>query len=174
MIKKYIIIFLISMIPLIELRGAIPVALAPEAAEVHLLGMSLHGLGLPVIWSYVVCIVGNMLPVPIIYWFALAVLKWGQSKKIPLFSKFCDFCMVKGEKGGKKLQEKAGKGLYFALFLFVGIPLPGTGAWTGTLAASILEMDFKKSVIAVVCGVVLAGIIMGSATYIITWLTALF
>ena len=63
--------------------------------------------------------------------------------------------------GGKKLQEKAGRGLYVALFLFVGIPLPGTGAWTGTLAASLLDMDFKKSTLAVMCGVVLAGIIMG-------------
>lgn len=174
MLKKYLIIFLISMIPLIELRGAIPVALAPEAAQVHLLGMNLHGLGLPILWSYVVCIIGNMLPVPIIYWFALAVIKWGQSKNIPLFSKFCHFCMEKGEKGGKKLQEKAGKGLYIALFLFVGIPLPGTGAWTGTLAASILEMDFKKSIVAVVCGVVLAGVIMGCGTGIVTWLVALF
>ncbi len=174
MLKKYLIIFLISMIPLIELRGAIPVALAPEAAQIHLLGMSFHGLELPILWSYVVCIIGNMLPVPIIYWFALAVIKWGQSKKIPLFSKFCHFCMEKGEKGGKKLQEKAGKGLYIALFLFVGIPLPGTGAWTGTLAASILEMDFKKSIIAVVCGVVLAGIIMGCGTGIVTWVVSLF
>ena len=79
-----------------------------------------------------------------------------------------------GEKGGKRLHEKAGRGLYFALFLFVGIPLPGTGAWTGTLAASILEMDFKKSIIAVVAGVVLAGIIMGSGTAIITWLVSVF
>lgn len=69
--------------------------------------------------------------------------------------------LKKGERGGKKLQEKAGRGLYVALFLFVGIPLPGTGAWTGTLAASLLDMDFKKSTLAVMCGVVLAGIIMG-------------
>ena len=64
----------------------------------------------------------------------------------------------------KKLEAKAGKGLYWALFLFVGIPLPGTGAWTGTLAASLLDMDFKKSVIAVMAGVILAGIIMGLGT----------
>jgi len=171
MLKKYLIIFLISMIPLIELRGAIPIALASD--EVNLLGLSLHGFGLPIFWSYLVCIIGNMLPVPFIYWFALAVLKWGSSKKIPLFSKFCRFCLEKGNKGGKKLQEKAGRGLYFALFLFVGIPLPGTGAWTGTLAASILEMDFKKSIIAVVAGVILAGIIMGCGTGIVNWISAL-
>ena len=71
---------------------------------------------------------------------------------------------ISSEKGGKKLQEKAGRGLYWALFIFVGIPLPGTGAWTGTLAASLLDMDFKKSSIAVMAGVILAGIIMGLAS----------
>ena len=74
--------------------------------------------------------------------------------------KFFTFCLEKGEKGGKKLQAKAGRGLFVALLLFVGIPLPGTGAWTGTLAASLLDMDFKSSVIAVMCGVLLAGVIM--------------
>ena len=76
--------------------------------------------------------------------------------------------MEKGERGGQKLQAKAGKGLFLALLLFVGIPLPGTGAWTGTLAASLLKMDFKSSVIAVMCGVLLAGIIM------VTGITVLF
>ena len=70
-------------------------------------------------------------------------------------------CIDKGERGGEKLKSKAGRGLYVALMLFVGIPLPGTGAWTGTLAASFLDMDFKKSVIACMGGVLLAGIIMG-------------
>ncbi len=91
--------------------------------------------------------------------FARKVLEWGKDK--PIIGGFFNFCLEKGHKGGEKLQEKAGKGLYFALFLFVGIPLPGTGAWTGTLAASILDMDFKKSVLAVIGGVVLAGVIMG-------------
>ena len=67
---------------------------------------------------------------------------------------------MKGKKGGEKLQSKAGRGLLVALFLFVGIPLPGTGAWTGTLAASLLDMKFKETVIAVVLGVLLAGLIM--------------
>ena len=102
-----------------------------------------------------------MLPVPIIYFFARKVLVWGCDKKF--IGKFFTFCLEKGEKAGKKLEEKAGKGLYFALFIFVGIPFPGTGAWTGTLAASLLDMDFKKSIIAVMAGVVLAGIIMGLA-----------
>ena len=151
MLKKYIIVFLISMIPLIELRGAVPVGLS-----------SAFGDALPIIPLYIICIIGNMLPVPIIFFFARKVLEWGADKKF--IGKFFKFCLEKGEKGGKKLQEKAGRGLYFALFLFVGIPLPGTGAWTGTLAASLLDMDFKKSIIAVMAGVVLAGIIMGLAS----------
>ena len=100
-----------------------------------------------------------MVPVPLIFFFARKVLEWGKDK--PVIGKFFTFCLEKGHKGGEKLKNTAGRGLYFALFLFVGIPLPGTGAWTGTLAASILDMDFKKSVIAVVSGVVLAGVIMG-------------
>ena len=151
MLKKYLLVFFISMVPLIELRGAVPVGLS-----------NLWGDALPIIPLYIICIIGNMLPVPIIFFFARKVLVWGADKKI--IGKFFKFCLEKGEKGGKKLQEKAGKGLYWALFLFVGIPLPGTGAWTGTLAASLLDMDFKKSVIAVMAGVVLAGIIMGLAS----------
>ena len=91
--------------------------------------------------------------------FARKVLEWGKDK--PVIGKFFTFCLEKGEKGGRALEAKAGKGLFVALMLFVGIPLPGTGAWTGTLAASILDMKFKESVIAVMLGVVLAGIIMG-------------
>ena len=103
-----------------------------------------------------------MVPVPIIYFFARKVLEWGADK--PVIGKFFTFCLVKGEHGGKKLQEKAGRGLFVALLLFVGIPLPGTGAWTGTLAASLLDMDFKSSVAAVMLGVLLAGVIMGLAS----------
>ena len=141
---QYLIIFLISMVPLIELRGAIPYAI---------------GFKLPIVPSYIICILGNMLPVPFIFLFARKILVWGSDKKY--IGKFFNWCLQKGEMGGKKLQAKAGRGLYVALFLFVGIPLPGTGAWTGTLAASLLDMDFKKSTLAVMCGVVLAGIIMG-------------
>lgn len=151
MLKKYILVFLISMVPLIELRGAVPVGLS-----------TLWGEPMQLLPLYAICIIGNMLPVPMIFFFARKVLEWGADKKY--IGKFFTFCLEKGEKGGKKLQAKAGKGLYWALFLFVGIPLPGTGAWTGTLAASLLDMDFKKSIIAVMAGVVLAGIIMGLAS----------
>ena len=144
MLKNFLFIFLISMVPLIELRGAIPYAVL---------------FGLPLLPSYIVCIIGNMLPVPIIFLFARKVLEWGADK--PVSGKFFTFCLEKGHKGGVKLQAKAGRGLFVALLLFVGIPIPGTGAWTGTLAASLLDMDFKSSVTAVLLGVVLAGIIMG-------------
>lgn len=150
MLKKYIIVFLISMVPLIELRGAVLVGLHDSM-----------GGRLPILPLYTVCIIGNMLPVPLIFFFARKILEWGKDKRF--IGKFFTFCLTKGEKGGKKLQEKAGRGVYWALFLFVGIPVPGTGAWTGTLAASILDLDFKKCIICVMAGVVLAGIIMGLA-----------
>ena len=134
---NYLYIALISMVPLIELRGAIPVS---------------QGLGLPIIPSYIVCILANMVPVPFIYLFARKVLVWGCDK--PVIGKFFTWCLDKGERGGKKLQEKVGRSTFVALLLFVGIPLPGT------LAASILDMDFKSTTIAVMLGVLLAGVIM--------------
>lgn len=145
--KKYLIVFLISMVPLIELRGAIPYAV---------------GFGLPIVPSIIVAMLGNMLPVPFIFFFARKVLEWGKDKKV--IGGFFTWCLQKGEKGGKKLEEKAGRGLYWALLLFVGIPLPGTGAWTGTLAASFLNMDFKKSVLYVMGGLLLATAIMLAAS----------
>lgn len=148
----YLIVFLISMVPLIELRGAIPYAV----------GVNNLGGNMNMVIVYILAILGNMIPVPFIYLFARKVLEWGKDKKV--IGKFFTFCLEKGEKGGKKLQEKAGKGLFVALMLFVGIPLPGTGAWTGTLAASMLDMDFKKSIIAVMLGVIIAGVIMGLAS----------
>lgn len=143
----YIIVFLISMVPLIELRGAIPYAV---------------GFNCNMVVAYILAIVGNMLPVPLIYFFARKVLVWGKDKKY--IGKFFTFCLEKGEKAKLKLTKKGDKGLFIALVLFVGIPLPGTGAWTGTLAASFLDMGFKKSVIAVMLGVILAGVIMGLAS----------
>lgn len=148
MLTKYLWIFFISMIPIVELRGAIPVS---------------QVMGLPMVASYIICIIGNMLPVPIIYLFARKVLVWGSDK--PVIGGFFSWCMEKGEHGGQKLQAKAGKGLFVALLLFVGIPVPGTGAWTGTLAASILDMDFKSTVAAVMLGVLLAGIIMMTLSF---------
>ncbi|MDD6215275.1 MAG: small multi-drug export protein [Roseburia sp.] len=149
MLKHYIMIFFISMVPLIELRGAIPYS---------------QIFGLPIVPSFIICIIGNMVPIPIIYLFARKVLIWGADK--PVIGKFFTFCLEKGEKGGKKLQAKAGRGLFLALLLFVGIPVPGTGAWTGTLAASILDMDFKSTVAAVLLGILLAGVIMMTLSFV--------
>ena len=147
--KKYILIFLISMIPLIELRGAMPIA--QEYYQ------------LPFLPSLIVCVLGNMLPVPFIYFFARKVLVWGSHKKY--IGKFFIFCLEKGEKAGQKLVKTAGRGgLFFALMLFVGIPIPGTGAWTGTLGASFLNMGFKSTVLSVSLGVIIAGIIMAVGT----------
>ena len=145
MFKAYLACFFISMVPLIELRGAVPIAL---------------GMDLPILPAYIVCILGNMLPVPIIYFFARKVLVWGADKKY--IGKFFTYCLEKGAKAGRKLAHTAGRrGLFVAMMLFVGIPLPGTGAWTGTLGASFLNMGFKSTVASVCLGVIIAGIIMG-------------
>ena len=143
---NYIITFLIAMIPLVELRGAVPYAISS---------------GIPLWQALLIGVIGNMLPVPIIFFFARHILEWGKDK--PVIGNFFTWCLNKGHRGGQKLEEAAGdKGIFWTLLLFVGIPLPGTGAWTGTLAASILDWDFKRSVLAVMLGVVLAGLIMGS------------
>lgn len=143
---NYLITLLISMVPLIELRGAVPYAIAT---------------GIPYWQALVIGVIGNMLPVPIIFFFARRVLEWGADK--PLIGGFFTWCLKKGHSGGQKLEKVAGeRGIFIALLLFVGFPIPGTGAWTGTLAASILDWDFKKSIIAVMLGVILAGLIMGT------------
>ena len=146
--KKYILAFLISMVPLIELRGGVPAAMT---------------MGIPAPVAIAVCAVGNMLPVPIIYLFARKILLWGSDKPYigSLFTKILD----KGEKAGQKMVATASrKGLFVALLLFVGIPLPGTGAWTGTLAASLLNMGWKSTTGAVSLGVILAGVIMATVS----------
>lgn len=146
--KKILFVLLVSMIPLIELRGAVPIAL---------------GMGISHIPALIICVLGNMIPVPFIYFFARKFLIWGARQKY--IGKFCDFFLSKGERAGQKLVAKTGRyGLFFALLLFVGIPLPGTGAWTGTLAASFLDMGFKSTVLAVSLGVILAGCIMALAS----------
>ena len=140
---KYIMTLLVSMVPIVELRGAIPIGVSA---------------GVPWKTAVAISMVGNMIPVPFIFFFARKVLEWGKDK--PYIGKFFTWCLEKGHHGGEKLQAKAGKGMFWALLLFVGIPLPGTGAWTGTLAASLLDLDFKKSVLAVTCGVLLAAVII--------------
>lgn len=133
MLQHYIAIFIVSMIPLIELRGAIVIS---------------QGWQMPLLTSYIVCVIGNMLPVPVIYLFARKVLEWGRDKKY--IGKFFTFCIEKGHKGGAKLKEKAGRGVFLALLLFVGIPVPGTGAWIDSpdcsqLSSSVALTHFGAS-----------------------------
>ena len=145
MLKKYLLCFFISMVPLIELRAGVPFAV---------------GMGLDYTTALTICVIGNMLPVPVIYFFARKVLEWGRDKKY--IGKFFTFCIEKGEKGGRKLARTAGRGgLFIALMLFVGIPLPGTGAWTGALIAAMLDIPKKKSIPAIALGVCLAAVLMG-------------
>ena len=149
---KYAVVFFISMVPIVELRGAIPIA---------------EALGLNMFIYYPLAIIGNLLPVPFIYFFARKVLEWGKDKKFT--KKFFTWCLEKGEKGGQKLKKSAGdNGVFIALLLFVGIPIPGTGAWTGTLAASFLDLGFKPSILAATLGVILAGIIMSCGSKIVS------
>ena len=145
MLQKYLLIFLVSMVPMIELRGAIVMAV---------------GWDLDYFTALAVCVIGNMLPVPVIYFFARKFLTWGMNRRY--IGGICRFFHDKGEKAGKRLTSgKTGKyGLLVALMLFVGIPLPGTGAWTGTLGASFLDMGGKETAISVSLGVIIAGVIM--------------
>ena len=145
---KYLTVFLISMVPILELRGAMPIAL---------------GMDIPFTTALLICVVGNMLPVPVIYFFARKFLLWGAKQKY--IGKVCNFFLVKGEHAGQKLKKTAGRrGLFIALLIFVGVPIPGTGAWTGTLGASFLDVGFKDTVLAVSLGVVMAGCIMALAS----------
>lgn len=140
---RYLIIFFIAMLPLAELRIAIPTGLT---------------MNVPIIQTYIISLIGNILPLPFVFYFSQKILSWEKDKKY--IGSFFTFCLEKGKQAGKKLQKKAGRGMFLALVLFVGIPVPGTGAWTGILAASILELDFKESIGACFCGVLLAGVIM--------------
>ena len=149
MVGKYLSVFLVSMVPLVELRLAVPIAI---------------GMGLDYFPSLIVCVLGNMLPVPLIYFFARKVLIWGSKKAY--IGKICNFFLVKGERAGQKLVRKTGRGgLFAALMLFVGVPIPGTGAWTGSLLAALLGMKFKKAFPAVVLGILLASFIMSVVSY---------
>lgn len=151
MVEKYIFVFLVSMVPLVELRGAIPIAV---------------GMGLDPLPSIAVCAVGNLLPVPLIYFYAQKILVWGLDK--PLIGWFCRFCHEKGMHASERLSKSpVGKfGMLFALAAFVGIPVPGTGAWTGTLGASLLGMGKKETGIAVTVGISVAACIMVSVSMV--------
>lgn len=148
MLGKFLIVLLVSMLPLIELRGAIPIA---------------AGFDLPEIPALLIAMLGNMIPMPLVFIFAQDFLRWGSERKY--LRKFCKWLTQKGHRAGKKLQDKNGASVYFALALFVGVPIPGTGAWTGTLAASLLNLDFKKTMAAIIFGTLMAGLIMLAVSF---------
>ena len=141
---NYVYVLFISMLPIIELRGALPVAFA---------------LGLPFLPSFLVSVIGNLIPVPFILWLITPFCNW--LKKTKMFSWFPAFL----EKKVDSKKEKVTKYANWGLFIFVAIPLPGTGAWTGALIASFLDFKFKDALIAITLGVLTAGIIMSAVSY---------
>lgn len=144
MASKYITVFIISLMPILELRGG-------------LIAASL--LKIPPVPAYIVSIVGNLIPIPLILWFLDSI--FGFMKKHKILVKFIDFCERKGnEKKGQI--EKLG---FWGLVLFIGVPLPGTGAWTGCLIATLLRMDKKKAFLAAILGVLMASVIMMIVSY---------
>lgn len=138
---KELIVFIISMMPILELRGG-------------LIAASL--LGLSPIESYLISIIGNLIPVPFILFLINRILKAMEKSRFKVFNNFYSFLHKKIQKHKTSI-EKYG---FWGLVLFVGIPLPGTGAWTGTMIASFLEMDRKKSFFAIILGMLMASIIM--------------
>lgn len=148
MLGAYISAFFISMLPVVELRLGVPWAM---------------GFGIDQYAAIVVCCLGNIFPIPFIYIFARRVLHAGAKR--PRIGNYCQKMLTKGEKAGEKLVARTGRfGLFMALMLFVAIPLPGTGAWTGTMAASFLKMGVKSTFFSVALGVIIAGCIMGLGT----------
>jgi len=136
--------FLMSMVPVLELRAAIPWG---------------AGLGMPWYVNYLIAIVGNSLPVPFILLFIRAILDW--MKRVKGLSKIALWLEAKAEKNSAKVNKYAAWGL----FLFVAIPLPGTGAWTGSLVAAVFRMRLKHSLVSVICGVLTAGLIVTGFSY---------
>lgn len=159
--KMILIVFLCSMIPIIELRGAIP--LGAGISEVEWISEIFNissGDTLPWWLNYIICVIGNMLPVPFILLFIKSILNW--MKRGPkLFAKIAAWLENKANKHSAKFQKSES----VALMLFVGIPLPGTGAWTGSLIAALFGIRMKYSLPSIFAGVLLAGAIMTLASY---------
>ncbi len=152
-LKNYLWVFFLSMVPVLELRAAIPVGAT---------------LGLEWVANYLICVIGNMIPVPIILLFVRHVLEW--MKKIPRLDKIALWVENKAQKNTPKVQKYASLGL----LIFVALPLPGTGAWTGALVAAMLDMRMKYAIPSIFCGVLIAGLIMSLASYgLVSFLTFL-
>ena len=152
-LKNYLWVFFLSRAPVLELRAAIPIGAT---------------LGLEWVANYLICVIGNMIPVPIILLFVRHVLEW--MKKIPRLDKIALWVENKAQKNTPKVQKYASLGL----LIFVALPLPGTGAWTGALVAAMLDMRMKYAIPSIFCGVLIAGLIMSLASYgLVSFLTFL-
>ena len=141
---KELIVFIISSMPILELRGGLIAAAL---------------LGLDVVPAFIICLIGNSLPIPFILWFITPI--FNKLKETKRLSKIVN----KIEKKALKKKDKIEKAEFWGLLFFVGIPLPGTGGWTGSLIAALINMNKKKALIAITCGVVLAGLIVGTLSF---------
>ena len=139
-------VFFCSLLPIIELRGAIPLG---------------AGLGLPWWQSYIISVIGNMLPVPFILLFIKAILGWMSRCRVKLFNRFAGWLYRKVDKNREKIERRA----FWGLFLFVAIPLPGTGAWTGALIAALLDIRIRRAIPTIFLGVLIAGAIVTALSY---------
>lgn len=151
-IPSELIVFLISMVPILELRGGMVAA---------------RLFAIPYLRAAIICIAGNLLPVPFVLWLITPVFNW--LKKTKLFRPMVE--KIEARAMGKS--DKIQKAEFIGLLLFVGIPLPGTGAWTGSLIASMLGTKFKKALAAEILGLLLALLIMSVITYVIPWLISI-
>ena len=139
-------VFFCSLLPIIELRGAIPLG---------------AGLGLPFWLTYLISVIGNILPVPFILLFIKGILTWMSKCRVKAFNKVAGWLFRKAEKNRGKVEKYASLGLV----LFVAIPLPGTGAWTGSLVAAIMDMKFWRAFLSALIGVLVAGVVMTLISY---------
>ena len=141
---KELTVFIISMMPILELRGGLIAAAL---------------LGLNVVPAFIICLIGNLLPLPFILWFITPIFNW--MKKRPKIKGFVE----KIENKALAKKDKLEKTQFWGLLFFVGIPLPGTGGWTGCLLASLVNMNKKKALLAALLGVILAGLIVGTFSF---------
>lgn len=150
-VGKELCVFLCSMIPIIELRGAIPMGAAFDAT----IG------GMPFWFTYILSVAGNMVPVPFILLFIKKIIRWMSASKVKFFNKFANFLLNKAEKKRDKIEKYS----FWGVCLFVAIPLPATGAWTGSLVAAMIDMKFWKALLSCLIGVMIAGVIMTVISY---------
>ena len=145
-VGKELCVFFCSMLPIIELRGAIPMAFA---------------FGLPWWQAYIISVLGNLLPVPFILLLINIILKWMSNSKVKFFNKIANFLYKKVEKNREKIEKYS----FWGLCLFIAIPLPVTGAWTGSLVAAMIDMKFWKALLSCLIGVMIAGVVMTLVSY---------